>query len=82
MRRERALPAPDVYPRVVPSDPIAHHASSVNTPPGYSHAVQAGGLIFISGQVALDADGSVVGPGDMATQARQAFRVRAKPGAA
>ena len=69
-----ALAAPGVYPRVMSSDPIAHHASSVYTPPGYSHAIQAGGLIFISGQVALDADGSVVGTGDMAAQARQAFR--------
>jgi reactive intermediate/imine deaminase len=56
------------------SHPIAHHASSVNTPPGYSHAVQAAGLIFVSGQVALDADGAVVGSGDMAAQARQVFR--------
>jgi reactive intermediate/imine deaminase len=56
------------------SYPIAHRASSVNTPSGYSHAVQAAGLIFVSGQVALDADGSVVGSGDMAAQARQAFR--------
>jgi enamine deaminase RidA (YjgF/YER057c/UK114 family) len=36
--------------------------------------VQGGGLIFVSGQVALDPYGSVVGVGDMAEQARQAFR--------
>jgi enamine deaminase RidA (YjgF/YER057c/UK114 family) len=36
--------------------------------------MRAGGLIFVSGQVAFDANGSVVGAGDMGTQARQAFR--------
>jgi enamine deaminase RidA (YjgF/YER057c/UK114 family) len=49
-------------------------ASSVSTPPGYSHAVVAAGLIFVSGQVAFDTNGSVVGAGDMGQQARQAFR--------
>jgi reactive intermediate/imine deaminase len=54
--------------------PIPSSASSVSSPPGYSHAMQAGGLIFVSGQVAFDAHGSVVGVGDMGEQARQAFR--------
>jgi enamine deaminase RidA (YjgF/YER057c/UK114 family) len=36
--------------------------------------VRAAGLLFVSGQVPLDADGSVVGVGDMGEQARQAFR--------
>jgi reactive intermediate/imine deaminase len=54
--------------------PIFHTAPSVSTPPGYSHAVQAAGLIFVSGQVALDGQGRVVGIGDMGAQARQAFR--------
>ncbi len=53
---------------------ILYTASSVSTPPGYSHAVQAAGLIFVSGQVSLDGDGSVVGVGDIGEQARQAFR--------
>jgi reactive intermediate/imine deaminase len=52
---------------------IALMADSVRTPPGYSHAVRAGGLIFVSGQVPFDEHGSVVGPGDMAAQTRQAF---------
>lgn len=56
------------------SRPIIYTAPSVRTPPGYSHAVQGAGLIFVSGQVALDPEGSVVGVGDMAEQARQAFR--------
>jgi enamine deaminase RidA (YjgF/YER057c/UK114 family) len=41
----------------------------------YSHVVVATGsrLVFVAGQVAEDLDGNVVGPGDMAAQARQAF---------
>lgn len=58
----------------MPSRPIAYTAPSVHTPPGYSHAVRAGGLLFVSGQVALDEQGAVVGAGDMGEQARQAFR--------
>jgi len=53
---------------------IPYTAGSVSTPPGYSHAVQAAGLIFVSGQVSLDGNGSVVGVGDIGEQARQAFR--------
>jgi reactive intermediate/imine deaminase len=56
------------------SHPIPYTAGSVSSPPGYSHAVQAAGLIFVSGQVAFDAHGSVVGVGDIGKQARQAFR--------
>jgi reactive intermediate/imine deaminase len=50
------------------------------TPPGvapgfgYSHVVAATGrLIAISGQVALDETGQLVGPGDPEAQARQVF---------
>lgn len=41
----------------------------------YTHVAVATGsrLVFIAGQVAEDGDGNVVGPGDLATQARQAF---------
>ncbi|WP_420000160.1 alpha/beta fold hydrolase [Streptomyces boninensis] len=49
----------------------------VTLPPvnGYRHAVPARGeLVAISGQIALDADGELVGPGDPAAQARQVFR--------
>jgi enamine deaminase RidA (YjgF/YER057c/UK114 family) len=41
---------------------------------GYSHAVVTiGRTAFVSGQIALDADGNVVGPGDIAAQTRQAL---------
>jgi enamine deaminase RidA (YjgF/YER057c/UK114 family) len=46
-----------------------------NWPAGapYAHAVQAGHFLFVGGQVALDADGHVVGPGDIEAQTRAAF---------
>jgi enamine deaminase RidA (YjgF/YER057c/UK114 family) len=46
------------------------------TLPGYSQVVvaQARELIVISGQVALDRDGHLVGRGDFAAQADQTFR--------
>jgi enamine deaminase RidA (YjgF/YER057c/UK114 family) len=49
--------------------------ATLATPPGYTHVVAAsrGQTIYVSGQVALDATGQVVGAGDVAVQARQAF---------
>ncbi|MFD7876116.1 RidA family protein [Streptomyces sp. NPDC059766] len=41
----------------------------------YSHVVTATGrLVAVSGQIALDEDGALVGAGDPAAQARQIFR--------
>lgn len=40
---------------------------------GYSHAVKAGGLVFVAGQVALDPEGNVVGRGDIEAQVVQVF---------
>ncbi|MPY33327.1 RidA family protein [Streptomyces adustus] len=41
----------------------------------YSHVVTATGrLVAVSGQVALDEDGTLVGAGDATAQARQIFR--------
>ena len=44
-------------------------------PTGYSHvvSVQGGRTIYIAGQVALDAQGQIVGRGDLAAQTRQVF---------
>jgi enamine deaminase RidA (YjgF/YER057c/UK114 family) len=43
-------------------------------PRGYSHVVRASGTsVYIAGQVAFDADGRVVGPGDLRAQTQQAF---------
>jgi len=46
------------------STPVSH----------YAHAVRAGNLVFISGVVATDKEGNVVGPGDPVAQTRQIFR--------
>ncbi len=40
---------------------------------GYSHAVRAGNTLYISGQVAQDREGNVVGRGDIVAQAAQVF---------
>jgi enamine deaminase RidA (YjgF/YER057c/UK114 family) len=44
--------------------------------PGYSHAVSAdlpGRLVVLSGQIALDGEGNLVGAGDLEAQTRQVF---------
>jgi enamine deaminase RidA (YjgF/YER057c/UK114 family) len=48
---------------------------TMHRPVGYSHVaeVTAGRPVYISGQVALDPSGALVGPGDVAAQARQVF---------
>ena len=45
------------------------------TPASYTHVIAATGsrFVFVAGQVADDAEGKLVGPGDLAAQARQAF---------
>jgi len=47
----------------------------VSKPGAYTHVVAAQGsrLVFISGQVALDKDGNLAGPGDLGRQAEQVF---------
>jgi reactive intermediate/imine deaminase len=45
------------------SEPVSH----------YTDAVRGGNLLFISGCVPLDADGNLVGAGDVVAQARQVF---------
>jgi reactive intermediate/imine deaminase len=46
------------------AEPISH----------YTHAVAAGGLLFVSGIVPVDAAGTLVGGEDVVEQARQVFR--------
>lgn len=47
----------------------------MHSPVGYSHLakVHGGTLLFIAGQVALDASGNLVGKGDFRAQAQQVF---------
>jgi len=55
--------------------PIIQRLADVPHPARYSHAVVATGkLAFVAGQVALDAHGELVGPGDLAAQTTQALR--------
>src|SRR5258705_4953404 len=41
--------------------------------PGFTHAVRIGSTLYVSGEVALDSTGRLVGPGDLRAQAAQAF---------
>lgn len=52
-----------------------HSPPTLPPPAGYSHVVEVstGRLIYISGQVPLDHDGELVGPGDLEAQTRQIF---------
>ena len=48
--------------------------ASMHSTNGYSHAVLKDGIpVFISGQVALDSEGKIVGEGDIAAQVEQVF---------
>jgi 2-iminobutanoate/2-iminopropanoate deaminase len=53
-----------------------HSPPTIAPPTGYSHVaeVRGGKLVFIAGQVALDHEGQVVGPGDYRKQAEQVFK--------
>jgi 2-iminobutanoate/2-iminopropanoate deaminase len=43
-------------------------------PTTYSHVVRAGNQLFLAGQVAVDGDGNLVGPGNMRAQVRQVLQ--------
>jgi enamine deaminase RidA (YjgF/YER057c/UK114 family) len=49
--------------------------NDISTPLTYSHVVIATGtrLVYVSGQVAEDSEGNLIGSGDMPAQARQVF---------
>src|SRR5256885_669949 len=50
---------------------------ALTKPTGYTHIVEVTGpakTIYISGQIAFDKDGNVVGAGDMKAQAEQVFK--------
>lgn len=52
-----------------------HNPNSLAKPKGYTHVVEAlhGRAIYISGQVAQDANGALVGAGDFEAQCVQVF---------
>jgi reactive intermediate/imine deaminase len=41
--------------------------------PRYTHVVKAGNTVYLSGQIAMDAEGKIVGAGDVTAQATQIF---------
>ena len=47
----------------------------IPVPQAFTHAIVAAGsrMVFVAGQVAEDADGDIVGAGDMVAQSRQVF---------
>ena len=50
---------------------------ALSAPTGYTHIVEVTGpnrTIYVSGQIAYDKDGKVVGAGDMKAQAEQVFK--------
>lgn len=50
---------------------------ALSTPTGYTHIVEVSGpnrTIYISGQIAFDKDGKIVGAGDIKAQAEQVFK--------
>jgi enamine deaminase RidA (YjgF/YER057c/UK114 family) len=63
-REEQSVPVTDRLTEV----------PGVSPAPGFAHAVTVTGqLAFVSGQVALDAAGEAVAPGDLGAQTRQAL---------
>ena len=50
---------------------------ALSMPTGYTHIVEVSGpakTVYISGQIAYDKDGTIVGAGDMKAQAEQVFK--------
>jgi enamine deaminase RidA (YjgF/YER057c/UK114 family) len=65
----------DASPMGAPTTARFINPEAMHRPTGYTHVVKvvAGRPVYISGQVALDSTGSLVGPGDIRAQARQVF---------
>lgn len=47
---------------------------AMHKPTSYSHAVRKGNTLYMAGQVALDPQGSIVGPGDAKAQTEQVMK--------
>src|SRR5213593_3329534 len=56
-----------------PSQPRYINPGTLAALPGFTHAVRVGATLYVSGEVALDSAGRLVGPGDVGAQAAQAF---------
>jgi 2-iminobutanoate/2-iminopropanoate deaminase len=65
-----------IRPAAGQASPRYVNPTGLPTPRGYSHVVEvpAGArMLYLSGQVPLDKDGNLVGPGDFSRQAEQVF---------
>jgi reactive intermediate/imine deaminase len=53
-----------------------HNPEALSKPTGYTHLVETSGsrTLYLSGQIAFDAAGNVVGRGDMQVQTEQVFK--------
>ncbi len=56
-----------------PAQPRYINPGTLAALPGFTHAVRVGSTLYVSGEVALDSTGKLVGPSDLRAQARQAF---------
>jgi len=56
-----------------PLEPRYINPGTMAALPGFTHAVKVGPTVYISGEVALDSTGRLVGPGDLRAQTRQAL---------
>ena len=54
-------------PKNIISPPTVHKTT------GYSHAIRSGNTLYISGQIANDVNGKLVGPGDIKAQGEQVY---------
>jgi enamine deaminase RidA (YjgF/YER057c/UK114 family) len=52
---------------------LALNPPGMHPTPGYSHVVRRGNILVTAGQVPLDAEGNLVGRGDIRAQAEQVF---------
>lgn len=55
-------------------DIVRSNPDGMTASPRYSHLVRFDRMLFIAGQVALDAEGNVVGSDDMQSQVRQVMK--------
>lgn len=62
-------------PNTLPNKAKFINPAGLSTPTGYTHVVEApvGRTLYISGQIAFDKQGQLVGPGDFTAQAEQVF---------
>jgi enamine deaminase RidA (YjgF/YER057c/UK114 family) len=65
----------DLSPAGAPPAANFINPDTMHRPAGYTHVVEvtAGRPVYISGQIALDPSGALVGPGDIRAQTRQVF---------